>query len=162
MDRRRFIRLGLGSGAVVVSGVGLYLWAQPEPGGPDLIWRRVADAVLDGVLPTEASRRDRALDEHLVRLGVAVGGLSGPTQLELEDLLKILATAPGRLGLMGLTVPWALASREQVQAGLNTLRFSGLEIKQQAFHALRDLTNATYFTAQTNWDVLGYPGPTEL
>ena len=162
MDRRRFIQLGLGAGALVAVAGGVYQWARPEPGGAELVWRRVGDAVLDGVLPSDEAQRQTSLDRHMQRLSTALQSLSAPTQAELGDLINILLTAPGRLGLMGLASEWKDASRADIGFGLNSLRTSSLVLKQQAFHALRDLTNAAYFSDDANWPVLAYPGPLEI
>ena len=50
-------------------------------------------------------------------------------------------------------------SGAQVQVMLQRLRVSGLPLRQQTFHALRDVTNAAYFADAATWSVMGYPGP---
>jgi hypothetical protein len=42
------------------------------------------------------------------------------------------------------------------------MRVSSLALKQQAYQALRDLTNAAYYADPSAWNVLGYPGPKAL
>ena len=54
------------------------------------------------------------------------------------------------------------ASVAQLQASLQSMRTSSLQLRQQVYHALRDLTNAAYFSDPTTWSQLGYPGPREL
>jgi hypothetical protein len=49
-----------------------------------------------------------------------------------------------------------------VQSALQAMRSSRLELRQQAYHALRDLTNAAYFADAATWAALGYPGPRSL
>ena len=39
------------------------------------------------------------------------------------------------------------------------MRESSLALRQQAFHALRDITNASYFADRSTWAAIGYPGP---
>ena len=39
------------------------------------------------------------------------------------------------------------------------MRTSTLELRQQAYHALRDLTNAAFYANPDVWPLLGYPGP---
>lgn len=80
-------------------------------------------------------------------------------QSELSQLLALLATALGRSVLAGLPVEWASASARDVQAALQAMRTSSLALRQQAYHALRDLTNAAYFADASTWAVMGYPGP---
>ena len=41
------------------------------------------------------------------------------------------------------------------------MRASRIALRQQAYHALRDLTHAAYFADAATWARLGYPGPTD-
>ena len=72
------------------------------------------------------------------------------------------ASAPGRVALAALTTPWDQADIEAVQNSLQGLRTSSLQLKQQAYHALRDLTNAAYFSDPSAWRHMGYPGPDDI
>ena len=85
-----------------------------------------------------------------------------PVQAELSQLLTLLATPPGRVALAGLSSPWPQASVAQVQEAMQGMRLSSLALKQQAYHALRDLTNAAYFSDPSAWQRMGYPGPTDI
>ncbi len=46
-----------------------------------------------------------------------------------------------------------------VTEALQSMRQSSLALRQQAFHALRDITNAAYFAHASTWSAIGYPGP---
>jgi hypothetical protein len=122
----------------------------------------VAQAVLDGALPSAVAERDKAIEAHLQRLEAAIAAFPAATQAELSQLLTLLASAPGRLALAGLTSSWQQASVAQVQSSLQGMRLSSLALKQQAYHALRDLTNAAYFSDPSAWQRLGYPGPSDI
>ena len=39
------------------------------------------------------------------------------------------------------------------------MRVSGVSLREQAYHALRDLTNAAWFAERSTWSALGYDGP---
>ena len=119
----------------------------------------VALAVLDGALPGAETARSQAIAAHLARLEAAIAAFPAATQSELSQLLALLASAPGRLALAGLSTAWPQARVEQVQAALQGMRLSSLSLKQQAYHALRDLTNAAYFSDESAWPGMGYPGP---
>jgi len=80
-------------------------------------------------------------------------------QDELSQLLAMLAVLPGRTLFAGLDTPWAQASAIQVQSALQGMRTSSLALRQQAYQALRDLTNAAYYADPSAWSMLGYPGP---
>ncbi len=168
MQRRTLLRLGLGAAAVLaVVGGGVALL---QPGlkaghlnaGARTVMRAVANAVLDGVLPTDPTQRHAALEAHLARLDAAIAAFPPPTRAELSQLLALLASSPGRVALAGLTTPWEHAGIDAVQASLQGLRTSRLDLKQQAYHALRDLTNAAYFSDPTAWAHMGYPGPQDI
>ena len=83
-------------------------------------------------------------------------------QDELRLLLGLLASAPGRLGLAGLAGTWQQAPTEEVRAMLQRLRLSSLDLRQQTYQALRDITYAAYFSDRSTWSTLGYAGPVDL
>ena len=165
MQRRSLLKLGAGAGLVLAAtGAGLALFrpgwqgGQLTPAGLDM-FRAVASAVLGDFLPAAATERDQALAAHLARLQLTLSGLSPGLQAEVAQLSAVLCTAPARLALVGLATDWAEASTAQVQQALQTLRLSRWSVRQQTYHALRDLTNAAWFSDATAWQAIGYPGP---
>jgi hypothetical protein len=122
----------------------------------------VGTAVLAGLLPSTEPARKQAVDAWLQRFEATVAGMPTGVQKELDQLLLILQSAPGRLALAGLQEPWHSASPQQVQAAMQNLRMSGLAVRQQIFHALRDLSNAAFFASPQTWSALGYPGPPKV
>jgi hypothetical protein len=165
MHRRRLLQIGIASAAVLaIAGGGLALL---RPGLADgrltdsgrRVFRAVARAVLDGSLPTDAIAQALALDAHLVRLSDAIAAFPAATQDELSQLLALLASAPGRVAFAGLAADWPDASVQQVQHALQVMRTSSLALRMQAYHALRDLTNAAYYADPSAWAAMGYPGP---
>lgn len=168
MQRRTLLKLGLGASLVLAAAGGAVVLMRPaiEAGklrsGPRAVMLAVARAVLDGVLPAEPAARTAALDAHLQRLEAAITAFPASTQAELSQLLALLSSPPGRRALAGLSSDWPEASVEQIQAALQGMRVSSLSLKQQAYHALRDLSNAAYFSDPSAWAHLGYPGPTDL
>ena len=162
------MKLGIGAAAVLaIAGGGLALLRPGWSGGrlsadANVVMRAVARAVLDGNLPADAMAREAALHGHLQRLSATIAGFPAATQDELSQLLALLASPPGRMLLAGLQAPWAEATIEQLSASLQDMRTSSIALRQQAFHALRDLTNAAYFADPGTWPMLGYPGPTAI
>lgn len=168
MQRRTLLKLGIGASVVLaVAGTGVALL---QPGLRDgrlgvasnEVMRAVARAVLDGVLPVDASQQAQALEAHLTRLDAAIAAFPAATRAELSQLLGLLASAPGRRALAGLAEPWPQASVADIQQALQSMRVSRLALRQQAYHALRDLTNAAYFSDPSAWAHLGYPGPMDI
>ena len=165
MQRRSFLNLGFGAAtALALVGGGLALF---QPGLQDgrlkpasrEVFAGVARAVLDGSLPADASQYKLALELHLQRVDDVLFAFPHAVQTELSQLLAILSSAPGRVALAGLHAPWTNASVTEVQSALQSMRISSLALKQQAYQALRDLTNAAYYADPSAWTVLGYPGP---
>lgn len=160
LPRRRFIQLGLGGAAVfAAAGSAAWLWRPGVregrlTGSGRAVFGAVATAVLEGSLaPTDIER-------HLSRLDETIAGLPNATQDELAQLLGLLSVAPGRLWFTGLRPDWSQASVAELGAALHRMRGSGNELRQQAYHALRDLTNATFYAQPEHWKLLNYPGPT--
>lgn len=165
MQRRTLLKLGVGATALLaLAGGGLALLRPGLSGGRLTasgreVFHAVARAVLDGSLPTEAAANEAALQAHLRRLDDTLAGLPNATQAELSQLLALLASPPGRVALVGLHTAWPQASVGDIQAGLQRMRSSPLELRQQAYAALRDLTNAAFYADPAAWALLGYPGP---
>lgn len=169
MQRRTLLKLGLaGTIALTLVGGGVTWLIQPT-------WRdgrltksgrhvlgSIARAVLEGSLPAVAGPHAIALASHLDRMDATLRALPLSTQGEVAELLTLLAAAPGRLALTGLSADWARANVAQIQAALEAMRTSQIGIRQQAYHALRDLTHAAYFAGPDTWAQLGYPGPTSI
>jgi hypothetical protein len=168
VQRRHFLRLGLASAAVLVVAGGSIALVQPGFADGRLtdagrrVFRSVGRAVLDGSLPGDAAQREAALDAQLTRLDTAIAAFPPATIAEISQLLALLAIAPGRLGLAGLQPDWHDASTAQVQAALQGMRHASLSLRQQAYHALRDLTNAAWYAEPSSWVQIGYPGPRDL
>lgn len=159
------MKLGVGGAAILaLAGGGVALlrpgWVE---GGLSAdaakVMRAVARAVLDGSLPADAVAREAALHGHMKRLDATIAGFPAAVQDELSQLLMLLASAPGRVLLAGLYKPWEEANVDELSAALQAMLTSSIALRQQAFHALRDLTNAAYFADPATWPLLGYPGP---
>lgn len=164
MQRRTLLKLGIGAAALLaVAGGGIALL---RPGLVDgrmttagrSVFHAVGRAVLDGSLPAQPAARDAALAALLDRLDETLSGFPAPTQAELSQVLSLLATPAGRIGLAGLRPDWPQASTAEIQSALQGMRTSALALKQQVYHALRDLTNASYYADPQAWSLMGYPG----
>ena len=170
MRRRTFFGFGLGIGGAILLGLGGVSIATWRPGvvGGRLspsgrsVFESVGRAVLDGSLPAESSSRDAAVRALLTRLDVTISAFPWPVQEEISQLLALLSATAGRLGLARLRHDWPEAKIGEVQAALQDMRTSALSLRQQAYHALRDLTNAAFYADPTTWAQIGYPGPNPI
>lgn len=169
MQRRRLLQLGLGGaallallgGSVAVMQPGLLKGSTLSPNARELM-AAVARAVLDGSWPAGTVEREQALQAHLDRLQQTIDGLPRHVKKELSMLLALLSSAPGRVALAGLHTDWREATVPQLQAALQSMRMSTLALRQQAFLALRELTNASYYADPGTWSLMGYPGPNQV
>lgn len=168
MQRRTLLKLSAASATVLVLAGGAAALIQPglergglSPLGRD-VFRSVGLAILDKTLPSQDGAREIAVNGLLSRIDVLVKGLPQHAQAELSQLLSLMGTAAGRRTLAGLATPWPDASVADVQAALQSMRLSGLALRQQAYAALHDITTGAYFSDSQTWSVLGYPGPLKI
>ncbi len=168
MQRRTLLKLGATSAILVAVVGGAAALIQPglasgtlTPAGRE-VFRAIALGVLDKTLPEQNVAKDAALTALLGRIDVLINGLPPHAQVELSQLLSILASGAGRRALAGLSTPWGSASAAEVQSALQDMRFSSLAVRQQAYAALHDITAGAYFSEPISWLMLGYPGPLVL
>ncbi len=165
MQRRSLLALGAISAAALAVGGGALALLQPGllegklSAAGRLVFSGVSRALLDGTLPTGREALARALDELLGRIDDLASALPPHAQSELSQLLALLASAGGRRALAGLSEPWGSASIADIQQSLQSMRMSGVSLRQQSYQALHDIVSAAYFADSRTWAVLGYPGP---
>ncbi|MGE3347070.1 MAG: hypothetical protein AB7I35_06520 [Ramlibacter sp.] len=168
MQRRSLLKLGAVSAALLAAAGGVLVRSRAGIDGSQLsaggreVFRAVGRSILDGSLPTEAGARALALTGLIDRVNGLVAALPAHAQAELSQLLAVLDTAAGRLGLAGLSADWPDADEAQIQQALQTMRVSGIALRQQAYHALHDIVGGAYFSDASTWVQLGYPGPLKI
>lgn len=168
MQRRTLLKLGGVSAAMLVVAGGALALLQPGLQGGVLsaagreVFAAVGRAVLDKSLPADDGAREVALNGLLSRIDILVQALPPHAQGELSQLLALLASAPGRRMLTGLSQSWPAASVGAIQQALQGMRMSTLALRQQAYAALHDITAGAYFSDASTWSMLGYPGPRKL
>jgi hypothetical protein len=166
MKRRTLLTVGVVGGALLALAGGTLASLQPARKSGKLtargreLFSAVSRTVLAGVMP--ATDGSRAMAAHLDRVESTLNGLPPALQAEVDEMLTILASPPGRLALAGLASSWADATPEALVRAIQSLRSSRLELRQQVYRALRDLTNASYFADAATWPLVGYPGPRAL
>ena len=182
MQRRTWIKLGVVGGALLAVGGGLVAvsrrgWEPATAAGASSsgdapaghlsvagreLFGAVAAVVLEGLLPDAADAPQAhavAVNAHLQRLEVAINGLPAATQDEIAELSGLLLHPVGRVLLTGLRPDWAEAPLPALREAMQGLRESRLALRQQTYHALRDLSNGAYFSDPGAWAQIGYPGP---
>jgi hypothetical protein len=168
MQRRTLLTLGAISAAALAVTGGTLALLQPglREGALSAAGRQVfsglSRALLDGSLPAGGEAQQRALEGLLGRIDGLVAALPPHAQAELSQLLALLASAGGRRALAGVSRPWETAEVAEIQQGLQSMRLSGMALRQQAYQALHDIVGSAYFSDPGTWHLLGYPGPPKI
>ena len=168
MQRRTLLKLGLVSGTVLALAGGAAMLVQPG-----LVQRRLTDAgralfigvgraILQGTLPADPAEQRQALEGMADRVDILAQNLPPHVVDELSQLVGLLGSSAGRVALAGLSTGWLEATPEQVSAALNDMRYSRLTLRQQAYQALHEIVGGAYFSEETTWAVVGYPGPQDI
>ena len=140
--------------ARAVLGAGATLGAQAQT-----MLAKLADAVLDGALPSDASQRAQAIAKVVDTADKAVAGLPLYLQKEVQELFSMLGAAPTRALLIGQWSGWADATREDVASMLTGLRQSSVALRRVVYMSLRDMVSGSYYADTGTWEQIGYPGP---
>jgi len=163
MRRRGFLVAGMaGSTLLAVAG----WWAVSRratttalaPDG-EIIVRAIVPAMLAGALPSGTAARANAIDETVVNVARAIGGLPPASRVELERLFALLSLPPARRAFANVASPWQEAPEAEITAFLDAWRDSGWALKRSAYDALHQLVIAAWYGNEASWARIGYPGP---
>lgn len=165
MQRRTLLKVGIATGALLAVAGGTL--ALLRPGRADgrltvpaqVMFTALARAVLAELLPAQDADQARAMQGLLQRIEGTIAGMPPGLQAEVDELLTIAASAPGRLALLGVGSSWDAVSTDELTRALQALRLSGLALRQQVFHAFRDMIAAAWFAEPATWAAIGYGGP---
>jgi hypothetical protein len=135
--------------------------ARLDPQAPAII-AAIAPVLLDGALPADAAGHSAAVDATVANVARAVAGLPPAAQKELGQLFALLAFAPTRIALAGVSTPWPEARPEEVAAMLSRWRESSFALLRSAYAALHQIVFAAWYGDPASWAAIGYPGPPEL
>jgi len=164
-SRRTFLQAG-GLAAVLLAGGGA--WYRAPHAAPHRFaldgearsaLHAIVPAILAGALPQEPARRGQALAATIEGVHTAILGLPPATQKEVQDLFGLLALAPARRILAGISGGWEHARPEQVSAFLQDWRLHRLGLLRTAYHALHDLVLGAWYAQPASWAAIGFPGP---
>lgn len=165
-SRRSFLKAGL-LGAIVLSAAGgLYRMSRPAMVPQRFRLDESAHAVLAALIPVvlkdAVAPGSADADAALARTLDAIAGLPLSAQKELQDLFALLSLGPARRLLAGLPDDWSAARAEDVAAFLQDWRTSRLGLLQSAYHGLHDLILGPWYSHESTWAAIGYPGPIEI
>lgn len=126
-----------------------------------VVMAAIARSVLEGALPGEKTALAAAVSELMLRLEATLASLPSATQNDFAQLLALLSH-PWSRQLLGMPSDWPRANTAEVSAWLQGMRHSRLALKQQAYHALHDLTFAAWYSDKATWKAIGYELPLSL
>jgi hypothetical protein len=164
--RRTFLKAGLLGAALLAAGGGLYRFSHaPAPhaflldGDARAALNAIVPAILNGALPADAPTHAIAIAAATERVHQTILGLPLATQKEVQDLFGLLALAPARRLLTGVSHGWADADANEVSAFLQNWRTHRLALLRSAYGALHDLIMGSWYSDPAHWAAIGYPGP---
>lgn len=126
---------------------------------PQQMLARVADSVLEALLPEDAGQRGETLNWIVANIDQAIDGMPQALRDETLQLLSMLSSAPTRWLLIGQWQSWGAVERAALQSRLQALRGSSHALKRTVFIALHDLVCSGYYGDRRSWAAIGYPGP---
>lgn len=165
-NRRSFLKAGALGALVLAAGGGIYRAVQtPRPqrfvldGQARAALHAIVPAMLDGALPPDVAERTAAIARTVEGVHAAVSNLPLSAQKEVQDLFGLLALAPARRLLTGVSGGWAEADPRAVAAFLQDWRLHRFALLRGAYSALHDLSLGAWYAQPASWNAIGYPGP---
>ena len=164
-SRRTFLKAGGLAALALGAGGALYRATHTAPpqrfaldGEARAALHAILPSLLAGALPQDAGR-EAALAATIEGVHQAILGLPPATQKEVHDLFGLLALAPARRLLTGVSGGWQEARSEDVTAFLQDWRLHRFGLLRSAYHALHDLVLGAWYAQPASWRATGYPGP---
>ena len=163
--RRSFLKAGALGALVLAAGGGIYRSVHtPRPqrfvldGEARAALGAIVPAMLAGALPTEQGARKSAIDSAIAGVHTAISNLPRAVQKEVQELFGLLALAPARRLLTGVTTGWENADPQEVTAFLQDWRGHRFALPRTAYGALHALTFGAWYAQPASWSAIGYPG----
>ncbi|MFT5643433.1 MAG: hypothetical protein ACI83P_000979 [Janthinobacterium sp.] len=166
-SRRTFFKFGIiGAFTLAAGGTAYRMLHAPASlhhfeldGEAALALGAIIPALLGLALPETPEKRAAAIASATEGVRLAVLGLPLTTQKEVQDLFSLLALAPARRFVAGISDSWADARPDQVSAFLQSWRMHHFAMLQTAYLALHDLVLGSWYADPANWAAISYPGP---
>ena len=165
-NRRSFLKAGALGALVLAAGGGIYrAMHAPVPqrfvldGEARAALNAIVPAVLAGALPAASAERRAAIAGAVEGVHTAISNLPLSVQKEVQDLFGLLALAPARRLLTGVSGGWTHADPDAVAAFLQEWRLHRFALLRTAYSALHDLSLGAWYAQPGSWSAIGYPGP---
>ena len=165
-SRRSFVKAGALAALVLAAGGGIYRATQAPStrrfvldGEARAALGAIVPAILAGALPPEPAERKAAVAATVEGVHAAIDKLPLAVQEEVQDLFGLLALAPARRLLTGISGNWVEARESEVAAFLQDWRNHRFALLRTAYGALHDLVLGAWYAQPASWKAIGYPGP---
>ncbi len=161
--RRGFLKLGLLGGTLLAAGgLASVLVGRDPVADRRTVLAGILPALLAGALPDDQQTRNAAVARSLTGVERALDSLPPAAQAEAAQLFALLAIAPTRIALAGITSSWQTVSTDSVSAFLARWQTHRLALLRSGYQALHDLALAAWYAQEEAWPSIGYPGPPRL
>jgi len=171
LDRRSFLKLGLGStAALAVLGGSAQLAGcstrdrMPAQGfrwltDADLPFMRLLIAASGPALAEDAQATAAIVEEGVRRADLALEALDKPAQKQLRQLFDLVQWAPFRRLAGGVSRPWREADVADMSTLLSHFRESRLALLNGAYRALVKIGSIAVWSQPATFAASRYPGP---
>lgn len=163
LTRRSFLKAGIFGALALAAAGGVYRMSRPAEAKMRFLMDDDIRAALIAIIPAILTNAVRPgtpdVQAAIERTHAAILGLPLPTQKEIQDLFALLTLGPTRRFLAGVPDDWAQAKQEDVAAFLQSWRLHRIGMLQSAYHALHDLVTGPWYSDESTWQAIGYPGP---
>lgn len=163
LTRRSFLKVGIFGALALAAAGGIYRMTRPVETTGGFVLDDGTHAALTAIIPAILAGAVRPSTQDVLaaigRTHAAILGLPLATQKEIQDLFALLTLGPTRRFLAGVPDDWAQAKPEDVAAFLQSWRLHRIAMLQAAYHALHDLVIGPWYSDESTWPAIGYPGP---
>ncbi|MCX7161520.1 MAG: hypothetical protein WCI19_10905 [Betaproteobacteria bacterium] len=171
--RRQFIKTGIGGGLLLTAAallhkpldrIGKQALVAANPLDPSLrsVVRAIAPVILLGAFPATDPARAAALERITRGVALAVAALGASAQKEVAELFALLAFAPTRILVAGVSADWDQAGVADIETFLRRWQDSPMDLLKTGYQALHDLVLGAWYADSDSWPAIGYPGPPVL
>ncbi len=144
LNRRAFLFLG------AASGIGVIFSQVLSPS--DLkIWSAVYSCATKDWSPSQK--------KPIAAINGVLSLIREDKRSELNLALKLLGIAPICYFLTGYFTPWD--DSQKVEKVLERWRLSSNDSEKKLYSAFVSIINSAYYSQQSSWKAIGYPGPPE-
>lgn len=173
LSRRQFIKTGIAGGVLLalaaafqkpLDRMGKQALVAGNPLDPSLrsVVQAIAPVILQGAFPAAGAERAAALERITKGVAQAVAALSAASQKEVAELFALLAFAPTRIAVAGVSAAWDQASVADIEGFLRRWQHSNMDLLKSGYQALHDLVLGAWYADPQSWKAIGYPGPPSL